>query len=120
LSTAYLARDEQLLADFWHFRVLVREPHRRSNLAVALAVTSRRHLRDRFVTGRDTRGVGFIFAIENEGLNRHFPKGLWYESDVLFVGKNPRGAYVRVHYFPGVLAPEPAPAPQSALVRIPR
>ena len=28
-------------------------------------------------------------------------------TDYLFLGENELGAHVRVHYFPGVLAPEP-------------
>jgi hypothetical protein len=28
----------------------------------------------------------------------------------MFIGENERGSHVRVHYFPGALAPEPEPA----------
>jgi hypothetical protein len=62
-----------------------------------------------------------VFEVENEGLKRYFPHGRWYESDVMFIGENARGAHVRVHYFPGVYAPEPIPSiVESGLARIPR
>jgi hypothetical protein len=120
ISTAYLARNNQLLADFWHVRVLVREAHRKSNISIGLSATIRGYLEQRFVGGEDRRGLGFIFEIENEGLKRYFPKGVWNEWDVRFIGENARGAHVRVHYFPGVHTPEPVLAPESDLVHIPR
>jgi hypothetical protein len=107
ISTAYLTFNAQLGADFWYYRTFVAAAHRKANLAVALIVASRDHIVERFTSGQDRRGLGLIFELENEGLKRAFPKGIWYESDFLFIGHNPRGAHVRVHYFPGVLAPEP-------------
>jgi hypothetical protein len=107
IATAYLARNEQLRADMWHLRAFVPQAHRMSNIAISLAVGGRRRLVERFVSGEDERGLGMIFEVENEGLKRAFPKGLWMPSDVLYVGDSPRGAHVRVHYFPGVQAPEP-------------
>jgi hypothetical protein len=111
ITTAYLARNEQLQADMWYFRALVTAVHRQSNLGVSLAVAGRTRLIERFVSGEDRRGLGYLFEIENEGLKRYFPKGFWYESDILFIGETPRGAHVRVHYFPGVHAPEPSLGP---------
>ena len=107
VATAYLAHNEQLRADMWHLRAFVPQAHRKSNIAVSLAVAGRRRLVERYVSGEDRRGLGMIFEVENEGLKRAFPKGIWMPSDVLFIGESPRGAHVRVHYFPGVPAPEP-------------
>lgn len=108
ISTSYLAPNPQLQADLWYYRTFVPDAHRKSNMAVALIVASRDRLVERFTTGRDRRGLGLIFELENEGLKRHFPKGHWYESDFLFIGHNAHGAHVRVHYFPGVAAPDAA------------
>jgi hypothetical protein len=107
ITTAYLAYNDQLHADMWHLRAFVPQAHRKSSIAVSLAVMGRRRLVERFVSGEEPRGLGVIFEVENEGLKRAFPKGLWWPSDVIFVGVSPRGAHVRVHYFPGVHAPEP-------------
>lgn len=107
IATAYLARNEQLQADMWHLRAFVPRAHRMSNIAVSLAVGGRRRLVERFVSGEEPRGLGMIFEVENEGLKRAFPKGLWWPSDVLFIGESRGGAHLRVHYFPGVQAPEP-------------
>jgi hypothetical protein len=38
-------------------------------------------------------------------LKRHFDDALWLPTDFTFIGENQRGDYVRVHYFPGALAP---------------
>jgi hypothetical protein len=107
ITTAYLAHNDQLDADMWHLRAFVPQAHRMSSIAVSLAVMGRRRLVERFASGEEPRGLGVIFEVENEGLKRAFPKGLWWPSDVIFIGVSPRGAHVRVHYFPGVYAPEP-------------
>ena len=109
ICTAYLTRNDQLRSELWQSRALVLPDHRRSRLAITLLMTGRDHLIERFVTGEDPRGLGFLWVVENEDLRRHLPKGLWYETDVLLIGENDRGEHVRVHYFPGVHAPEPAP-----------
>src|SRR5205085_6583686 len=107
VSTAYLARQQQLQADLWHFRVLVLSAHRRSDVAFSLALAGRDRMVERHTSGEDRRGLGIVFEVENPALKRHLPKGLWRETDFLLVGVNARGAHVRVHYFPGVHAPEP-------------
>jgi hypothetical protein len=107
VCTAYLARNGQLRAELWHFRAFVARAHRQSNIAVALAVSARDLLVERFVSGEDRRGIGILFEVENEGLKRHFPQARWLPTDFLFIGENARGAHVRVHYFPGAAAPEP-------------
>ncbi len=109
ISTAYLAPNAQLQADLWYYRTFVPAAHRKTNMAVSLIQASRDRIVQRFTTGEDRRGLGFLFELENEGLKRHFPKGIWYESDVLFIGVNSHGAHVRVHYFPGVPAPDRGP-----------
>ena len=46
-----------------------------------------------------------IYEVENEGLKRHFDDALSLPTDFTFIGENQRGDHVRVHYFPGALAP---------------
>lgn len=107
ICTTYLQHNEQLRAEMWYFRAFVSAAHRQSNLAVTLALAGRDHLVQRHVSGRDRRGLGIIFEVENRGLQRHFPDALWLPTDFLFIGESPNGAHVRVHYFPGARAPEP-------------
>jgi hypothetical protein len=104
VSSAYLRRNRRLRMDLWHFRLMVARAHRRSNLALLLAVRVRDLLERRFVTGEDTRAAGIIYEVENEGLKRHFNGALWPRTDFTFIGENERGDHVRVHYFPGALA----------------
>ena len=86
LSSAYLRRNAQLQLDLWDYRAFVGGAHRKSNVAVNLAVTGRDVLQQQFVSREDVRGQGIV----------------------TFVGVNPRCDHVRVRYFPGALAPEPA------------
>jgi hypothetical protein len=107
VCTAYLQRSAQLRAEMWYFRAFVATAHRQSNLAVTLALRGRDHLVRRYTSGEDTRGLGIIFEVENRGLQRAFPEARWMPTDFTFIGESPTGAHVRVHYFPGALAPEP-------------
>ena len=107
VSTVYLRQSEQLRMDLWHFRVFVAAAHRNGTLAVHLARHARDLLRARFVSGQDVRGAGMIFEVEHPGLRRRLDQAVWPRTDFAFIGLNARGAHVRVHYFPGALAPEP-------------
>jgi hypothetical protein len=107
VSTVYLRENVQLRAEFWYVRAFVGAAHRRSNIATTLAVSTREHMVERFRSGAEPAGLGLIFEIENEVLKRVFPEAHWMPTDFLFIGENARGDHVRVHYFPGVHAPEP-------------
>jgi hypothetical protein len=108
ISSAYLQRNPQLRMDLWYYRAFVGREHRMSSLAVLLAVWGRDHLERLFTSGEDTRGAGVVYEVENESLKAYFNKALWLPTDFTFIGENPRGDHVRVHYFPGAQAPAPA------------
>ena len=76
VSSAYLQRNEQLRMDLWYYRAFVARAHRMSSLAVLLAMIGRDLLKQRFVTGRDTRAAGAVYEVENEGLKRYFNGGV--------------------------------------------
>ncbi len=107
VSTAYLATEPQLGMPLWHYRAFVAPAHRRSALSIWLAREGRDHLESRFVAGRDPRGSGVVFEMQNRGLEQAFPEAHWWAAGVWFIGRSARGDRVRAHYFPGVLAPDP-------------
>jgi hypothetical protein len=107
VSSAYLQRNPQLRMDLWYYRAFVAKPHRQSNVAVNLATMGRDHLEGRFVSGADTRAAGALYEVENPGLKSYFNLALWLPTRFTFIGENERGDHVRVHYFPGALAPLP-------------
>jgi hypothetical protein len=107
VCTTYLRHNEQLRSEMWYFRAFVAAAARHSNIAVGLVLRGRDHLVRRFVGGEDRRAIGIIFEVENEGLKSYFSQAVWLPSDFTFIGENARGDHVRVHYFPGALAPEP-------------
>jgi hypothetical protein len=108
VTSAYLAGHPQLRMDLWHYRGFVGAAHQRSMIGVNLALRSRDHLQERYVSGTDTRAGGIVYEVENEGL-KSINNALWLPTDYAFVGENERGDHVRVHYFPGAPAP---PGPQ--------
>lgn len=107
VSSAYLQESPQLRMELWYYRAFVAQAHRMSNVAVLLALIGRDHLEELYTSGRDTRGAGLLYEVENEGLKRQFNEALWFPTLVTFVGENKRGDHVRVRYFPGAVAPEP-------------
>jgi hypothetical protein len=107
VSSAGLRRNEQLWMEMWHYRVFVGAAYRRTHLAVALTLGSREHLKERYVSGADTRAQGVVMAIQNEHL-RQLDDAVWRATDYAFIGENTRGDHLRVHYFPGATAPEPS------------
>lgn len=108
VTTKYLQRSAQLHTDMWHYRALAATEHRMSALTTWLAVTGRDDLERRFVSGEDPRAPGIIYEVENEFLKSSFPQAHWMPTDFLYIGDSPLGAHVRVHWFAGALAPEPA------------
>jgi hypothetical protein len=115
VSTTYLARNEQLRTQMWHYRTFVGAAHRYGNLARHLLLQTTLELEERFVSGRDTRAPGMVMHIEHEGMKRRWNYGVWvvvtdvdYEGPPWpFIGENERGDHVRVHWFPGAQAPLP-------------
>ncbi len=109
VGSAFIQHNPQLRMDLWYGRVFVAAAHRHSNVARVLMMRGRELLERRFTSGEDTRAAGVVMEIENEGLKRYFNKALWRAGPVesTFIGENVRGDHVRVHYFPGALAPTP-------------
>lgn len=106
VGTAYLRGNERLRAQLWHYRTFVAPMHRRSNLAAAMAVAARDHLSERFRSGEDRSATGILFRVQSEILKRHVPQAIWPQTRFVFIGEDARGAHLRVHWFPGALAPE--------------
>jgi hypothetical protein len=108
VSTAYLRRNEQLRMEMWHVRVFVARAHRGGKLAIALAQRGRELLRDRHADADgDTRAGGVLFEVQHEGL-KTIDRAHWRRTGFTFIGENEHGDHVRVAFFDGVLAPEPA------------
>jgi hypothetical protein len=107
VSTTVVRRIDQLRADLWYTRVFVGAAHRRSHLALGLALAARDRLARRYASGEDRRAIGIVFEVESEILKRFFPQAIWPRTQFGFIGETPTGSHVRVFYFPGAPAPEP-------------
>jgi len=106
VSTAYLQRSRQMRMTFWYQRVFVAPEHRMGNLAFRLLLAGRDHLRALYESGADRRAAGLMVEVQHRGARAHLVNAVW-RSDFTFVGQNHGGDHMRVHYFPGALAPLP-------------
>jgi hypothetical protein len=104
VSTVYLQRNPQLALDLWYYRTFVGKEHRMSHLAVRMLWATRDRLRERRLSGEDSRASGMIMEVENQFLRTYYNRAFWVISDFDFIGESPQGAHVRVHYFPGAQA----------------
>ena len=107
LSTDYLATNPQLRMDLWYFRAFVAEAHRATHLGTQLNFQNRDLLEQRFTSGEDTRAGGVAFELENDLMRKYYNRAVWVPADYTYIGDNPRGEPVRVHYFPGASVPLP-------------
>jgi hypothetical protein len=107
VSTTVLRRIDQLRTDLWYTRVFVGAAHRRSHLAVGLALAAREQLVGRFASGEDRRAIGIVFEVESQVLKRFLPQAIWPLIEFAFIGESSSGSHVRVFYFPGAPAPGP-------------
>jgi hypothetical protein len=105
VSSAYLKRNTQLRLDLWHYRALVSAQHRKANLGFLFVLRGRQLLEQAFTDGTDRRGLGVIYEIENEGVQRRFNKGRWPLTGFTFIGEKANGSHVRLVYFPGAEIP---------------
>jgi hypothetical protein len=105
VSTVYLAHNPQLGMDLWYYRTYVVVDHRMENLSLNLLWATRDHLRDRYLSGEETRAPGVLMEVENPFLQNYYNTGYWVISDFSFIGDSELGGHVRVHYFPGARVP---------------
>lgn len=106
VGSAYLQRNLQLRMDLWYYRTFTAREHRMSNAGLLLALRSRDLLEQRYVDGRDTRGAGLAYEVQNAGL-RTQGDPQWFPIGITFLGENEQGDHLRVRYFPGARAPGP-------------
>ena len=106
ISTAYIDRDPILDLDVWNYRTLVATEHREANLAATMAVICRDHLEHRFVSGAETRPAGVLSEVHATVL-KQLNLAEWRQTGFTFLGEDARGSHIRIHYFPGALAPPP-------------
>jgi len=106
VSTAFLQRSRQLRTTFWYLRMFVAADHRKGNLAFRLLLACRDHLRERHESGADRQAAGAMVEVQHRGLRGHLVDATW-RSDFTFVGQNAGGDHMRVHWFPGAVAPLP-------------
>ncbi len=107
VTTTALAYHEQLRMPMWAYRGFVGAAHRLTAIGLRMAIMGRDDLERRFVADEDTRGAGIIYEVQVEGLRRAYPEARWPRLDFTYIGDNELGDHVRVHYFPGALAPPP-------------
>lgn len=104
ISTAYIDRDPVLELDVWNYRTFVAKDHRKANLARTMAVICRDHLEHLYVSGAETRPAGILSEVHSPALRR-LDRASWRATGFTFIGEDAHGSHIRIHYFPGALAP---------------
>lgn len=105
VTSTFLCPVPHLRLELWQPRIFVASGHRRGNLGVAMCVELVDLLRERFVSGADTRGPGIIHLVENEGLRKRFNQAVWPVPVAIYIGEADDGVPMRVEYFPGAIVP---------------
>jgi hypothetical protein len=105
VMTGYVRRSGQLGVDTWHERAFVARDHRRTNLAMHLAVLGVELLERRFVEGVDRSAGGVVIDVQHPGLRGAFPQAVWPYTVTHFIGEQPNGSTVYVRWFPGATIP---------------
>ncbi|MTD44754.1 hypothetical protein GKE82_10745 [Conexibacter sp. W3-3-2] len=106
VCTVHLHEDPQLRADLWFYRTYVGVRHRRSTVAEGLLRTTVELLEARWQDGRDRRGAGIAFRLQNDGLRAAHREAVWPRIPMSYVTRSP-GGELRVRWFAGALAPDP-------------
>jgi hypothetical protein len=101
VATVYPQFNHQLENSFYYYRTFVAPDHRQTLLGTDLLMFTRDALNEAFVKGVNTRFIGMIVEVENEYLKKYRNDGVWPKSGFIYIGKNNRGAHVRVYYFEG-------------------
>lgn len=107
IGSAYVHRVPQLRMDLFGIRLFVATEHRRSSLATHIMWRTRDVMTERFADGRDRRGLGILFEVENAGLRRAFPQAEGVYAPTYFIGERADQATLMVLLFPGVEVPLP-------------
>jgi hypothetical protein len=105
VMTGYVQRNPKLGIDTWYERAFVASAHRRSNIAVHLAVLGVEVLERRYVEGVDRRAGGVVIEVQHPGLRGAFPQAVWPLTGTHFIAEQPNGTTVYVRWFPGATIP---------------
>jgi hypothetical protein len=99
--TAYPRRNEQVGVDLWYARAFVAQDHRRTNIAIHLAMLNWQQREAEFLSGADRRGLGTVVELENAALRQFLPYAQGVTVPMVFIGESKLGAFVLIRYFPG-------------------
>ncbi|MDY6905570.1 MAG: hypothetical protein SWH61_12895 [Thermodesulfobacteriota bacterium] len=101
VGTIFERYNQALENSFYYYRTFIAPAHRRTLLATHLIINTRDYLEKAFVTGDRPKCIGMIVEVENEHLKKERNQAVWPYSGFTYIGKNPKGAHVRVYYFEG-------------------
>lgn len=101
VSTAYKKWQESLEHHFYYMRAFVHPDYRNQDLGriFTRAVVSFFELQ--FITGAETEAIGIFLEIENRFVQENRRDAILPDGDFVYLGKNSRGAHLRVRYFKG-------------------
>jgi hypothetical protein len=99
VSSVYEKFNIQLENFFYYYRTFVSQSMRKSRLGITMLLEMRDYLETAYINRKKTRAIGIILEIENNALQAYKNEAVWPETKFVFIGKNDKGAHVRLYYF---------------------
>lgn len=103
VNTAYKKYNRQLENRFYYYRTFIAPEARKSSVMGEMFNSLMNFLISRFENKEDTEAIGVLLEVENEFLKKRLNQAVWPGNNFVYIGKNERGAHLRVSYFPNAL-----------------
>jgi hypothetical protein len=101
VSTAYKQMNLQIEHYFYYMRAFVHPDYRDGDIGRAFTRAIVAFFELLYVTGIDREVVGVFMEIENHFFQNYRRDAILQEAGFVYIGKNERGAHLRLRYFEG-------------------
>lgn len=101
VSTAYKQMSPQIGHYFYYMRAFVHPDYRDGDIGRVFTRAIVAFFELFYITGVDKEIIGVFMEIENRFFQNYRRDAILQEADFVYIGKNERGAHLRVRYFEG-------------------
>lgn len=101
VSTAYKQFNQQLEHYLYYMRAFVHPDYREAGISSVFTFAIVAFFELQFLCGVDKDIIGMFVEIENQSVNKNRREAIFPEGKFVYIGKNERGAHLRVRYFEG-------------------
>jgi len=101
VCTAYKQLNQQIEHSFYYMRAFVHPDYRDSDIGRVFTRAIVAFFELQYVTGVNKEVIGVFMEIENRFFQHFRRDAILQEAGFVYIGKNERGAHLRVRYFEG-------------------